>query len=190
MNTWLSIALAAAGGLLLAWLLVIAALLTVRPRGSLLTEAVRLLPDLLRLIPRLARDPSLPRGVRVRLWLLLAYLAMPIDLVPDFIPVLGHARRRHRGRRRPARDRPPHRPTGPQPPLARHRRRPRRRAPPRRPARHDEPVKAVETTPTASTAAAAVSDTAALSAANSPRQGQRPAIDLKIPHSAGNDFRT
>ncbi|MEV5937034.1 DUF1232 domain-containing protein [Streptomyces sp. NPDC052079] len=91
MNTWLSIALAVAGGLLLAWLLVIAALLIVRPRGSLLTEAIRLLPDLLRLIPRLARDPSLPRGVRVRLWLLLAYLAMPIDLVPDFIPVLGHA---------------------------------------------------------------------------------------------------
>lgn len=33
----------------------------------------------------------LPRGVRLRLWLLLAYLAMPIDLVPDFIPVLGYA---------------------------------------------------------------------------------------------------
>ncbi|PWI10208.1 hypothetical protein DIZ27_14200, partial [Streptomyces sp. NWU339] len=54
-------------------------------------EAIRLLPDLLRLIPRLARDRTLPRGVRVRLWLLLAYLAMPIDLVPDFIPVLGYA---------------------------------------------------------------------------------------------------
>jgi hypothetical protein len=25
------------------------------------------------------------------LWLLLAYLAVPLDLVPDFIPVLGHA---------------------------------------------------------------------------------------------------
>lgn len=32
-----------------------------------------------------------PRGVRVRLWLLLAYLALPVDLVPDFIPVLGYA---------------------------------------------------------------------------------------------------
>lgn len=54
-------------------------------------EMVRLLPDLLRLLKRLASDASLPRGVRWRLWLLLGYLAMPIDLVPDFIPVLGHA---------------------------------------------------------------------------------------------------
>jgi uncharacterized membrane protein YkvA (DUF1232 family) len=33
---------------------------------------------------------SLPRGLRVRLWLLFAYLAFPIDLVPDFIPVIGY----------------------------------------------------------------------------------------------------
>ncbi|MFD8970709.1 YkvA family protein [Streptomyces sp. NPDC059568] len=91
MNPWLTAVLAIVGGLILAWLLALAALLIVRPRGNLLTEAVRLLPDLLRLIPRLARDPQLPRGIRVRLWLLLAYLAMPIDLIPDFIPVLGYA---------------------------------------------------------------------------------------------------
>lgn len=35
--------------------------------------------------------PQLARGVRVRLLLLLAYLILPIDLVPDFIPVLGYA---------------------------------------------------------------------------------------------------
>jgi uncharacterized membrane protein YkvA (DUF1232 family) len=29
--------------------------------------------------------------VRIRLALLLAYLALPIDLIPDFIPVLGYA---------------------------------------------------------------------------------------------------
>lgn len=33
----------------------------------------------------------MPRGVRIRLWLLLAYLASPIDLIPDFIPVIGYA---------------------------------------------------------------------------------------------------
>ena len=56
-----------------------------------LRDALRLLPDLLRLLRRLAADGSLPVGVRVRLVLLLAYLASPIDLIPDFIPVLGYA---------------------------------------------------------------------------------------------------
>jgi uncharacterized membrane protein YkvA (DUF1232 family) len=83
--------LGAAIGLAMVWVLLVCALLIVRPKGSSLTEALRLLPDLLRLLPRLARDHILPRGVRVRLWLLLAYLAFPIDLIPDFVPVLGYA---------------------------------------------------------------------------------------------------
>ncbi|MGW3349727.1 YkvA family protein [Nonomuraea rubra] len=77
--------------LLVAWLVLIATLAILRPRGGLLREALRLLPDVLRLVRRLAADPELPRGVRVRLALLVAYLALPIDLVPDFIPVLGYA---------------------------------------------------------------------------------------------------
>ena len=32
----------------------------------------------------------MPRRPKVALWLLLPYLASPIDLIPDFIPVLGH----------------------------------------------------------------------------------------------------
>jgi uncharacterized membrane protein YkvA (DUF1232 family) len=50
-----------------------------------------MLPDLVRMLRRLAADPDVPRGVRIRLVLLLAYLALPIDLVPDFVPVLGYA---------------------------------------------------------------------------------------------------
>jgi uncharacterized membrane protein YkvA (DUF1232 family) len=53
--------------------------------------ALRLLPDLIRLLRRLAADRSLPKGVRVRLVFLLAYLLSPIDLIPDLIPVLGYA---------------------------------------------------------------------------------------------------
>jgi hypothetical protein len=45
-------------------------------------EALRLLPDVLRLLPRLAADRTLPRGVRVRLALLLAYLASPSTWCP------------------------------------------------------------------------------------------------------------
>jgi uncharacterized membrane protein YkvA (DUF1232 family) len=73
------------------WLLLIVALLIARPRGASLREALRLLPDTLRLLKNLALDRTMPRGVRVRLWLLFAYLAVPFDLIPDFIPVLGYA---------------------------------------------------------------------------------------------------
>ena len=88
---WLDWLIGIAGGLVLAWLILVIALAIVRPRGGMLREAMRLLPDVVRLIHRLAADKTLPRGVRIRLGLLLAYLAMPIDLIPDFIPVLGYA---------------------------------------------------------------------------------------------------
>ncbi len=45
----------------------------------------------MRLLKRLAADADVPRGVRIRMALLLVYLALPIDLIPDFIPVLGYA---------------------------------------------------------------------------------------------------
>lgn len=88
--TWELLA-GAVTGLLLVWLLLLAVLWRVRPGDEPLREALRLLPDVVRLLSRLARDGSLPRGVRVRLWLLLGYLALPVDLVPDVIPVIGYA---------------------------------------------------------------------------------------------------
>lgn len=54
-------------------------------------EALRLLPDLLRLLRRLLADGTLPAGVRVRVALLVVYLAVPFDLVPDVVPVIGYA---------------------------------------------------------------------------------------------------
>jgi uncharacterized membrane protein YkvA (DUF1232 family) len=87
----LRIIVGAAVALLATWLLLVAALAIVRPRGAFLGEAMRLLPDTLRLLKNLATDPTVPRGARFRLWLLFAYLAMPFDLIPDFIPVLGYA---------------------------------------------------------------------------------------------------
>jgi uncharacterized membrane protein YkvA (DUF1232 family) len=88
---WLDLLAGLAAGLLLTWIALVIALILARPRGGLLREALRLLPDLLRLLPRLAADRSLPRGVRVALALLLGYLAFPLDLIPDFIPVIGYA---------------------------------------------------------------------------------------------------
>ncbi|TCP56079.1 uncharacterized protein DUF1232 [Tamaricihabitans halophyticus] len=88
---WWDLLIGIAAALLLAWLALVLVLLVIRPRGGLLREAVRLLPDVLRLVRRLAADKNLPRGVRVRLGLLMAYLAFPIDIIPDFLPVLGYA---------------------------------------------------------------------------------------------------
>ena len=88
---WWTIPLGIAGGLVLIWVVLVAALWLTRPGDYDLKEALRLLPDLLRLIKRLAADPAIPRGVRIRLALLLGYLALPFDLIPDFIPVLGYA---------------------------------------------------------------------------------------------------
>jgi uncharacterized membrane protein YkvA (DUF1232 family) len=83
--------LATALGLLVLWVALVVALRFVAPDEMGLRDAMRLLPDLVRLTHRLARDRTLPRGIRVRLVLLLAYLALPIDLVPDFVPVIGYA---------------------------------------------------------------------------------------------------
>lgn len=66
-------------------------------RARYLAGATRLrttatyLPALTRLARALARDPEVPRVHRLALWLLWAYLASPIDLVPDFIPLFGAA---------------------------------------------------------------------------------------------------
>jgi uncharacterized membrane protein YkvA (DUF1232 family) len=91
MESALRMAVGALIALGLVWLVLIGTLVLVRPHGGLLREAIRVLPDTIRLLRRLATDRTIGTGVRVRLWLLFAYLAMPIDLVPDFIPVLGYA---------------------------------------------------------------------------------------------------
>jgi len=47
------------------------------------------IPDCIVLVTRLARDPRVPRSRKLLLLALVGYLAMPFDLVPDFIPVAG-----------------------------------------------------------------------------------------------------
>ena len=77
-------------GLACSWAALMLFLLVARPRTAVLQEALRLLPDTLRLLRRLSLDRTLPRAARLRLWLLFAYLAVPIDVIPDFIPVIGY----------------------------------------------------------------------------------------------------
>ena len=91
---WWHTLLGVLAGLLLLYLILLALLWRYarrHPDTVSLRDAMRLLPDLLRLLRRLTADQTLPRCVRTRLALLLIYLASPIDLVPDFIPVVGYA---------------------------------------------------------------------------------------------------
>ena len=52
-------------------------------------KLLRALPDLVRLMARLAADPVLPRSAKVALAAAVVYLLSPIDLIPEFLPVIG-----------------------------------------------------------------------------------------------------
>jgi uncharacterized membrane protein YkvA (DUF1232 family) len=47
------------------------------------------IPDCIVLCGRLLKDPRVPRGKKVLLMGLVGYLALPFDVVPDFIPIAG-----------------------------------------------------------------------------------------------------
>ena len=51
---------------------------------------LRALPEVVRLIVRLAADPVLPRSAKIALAAAVVYLMSPVDLIPDFVPFLGY----------------------------------------------------------------------------------------------------
>ncbi len=85
----LSVLLGVLVGLLGAWALLVLALWVFRPRDVRAADLVRVVPDVLRLVRDLLADRAVPLGVRISLVTLLAWLVSPIDLIPEFIPVLG-----------------------------------------------------------------------------------------------------
>lgn len=60
-----------------------------RTRQEILKEAILLAPNLAKLLYRLLRDPRVPLKRRLAMTVVGAYVVSPIDLIPDFIPVLG-----------------------------------------------------------------------------------------------------
>lgn len=78
-------------GLVAGWLAFVVWLTIARPKNVPLRDAATLVPDAIRLVRRLATDRTIPRLTRLPVWLLIAYLAFPVDLVPDFLPVIGYA---------------------------------------------------------------------------------------------------
>ncbi len=55
----------------------------------LVREALRFLPNMLKLAYRLARDPRVPQADKIILAATIAYVLTPLDVFPDFIPFFG-----------------------------------------------------------------------------------------------------
>ena len=78
---WIGVAVAV-------WLVAIVALFLAGRRLAA-KELATLLPNLVRMCRTLLRDPRVPRGSKVLVGLAVVWFASPIDLIPEFIPVLG-----------------------------------------------------------------------------------------------------
>ena len=76
-------------GLAALWALALVLFYVLRPKGVPARELLRLIPDLLRLLRSIIVDRSVPLDVRLVLIGLVAWIVSPIDLIPEFIPVLG-----------------------------------------------------------------------------------------------------
>jgi uncharacterized membrane protein YkvA (DUF1232 family) len=79
--TWLAVAV-------LVYALVVAGLM-LAGRRTAAREVATLLPNLLRLFKGLVKDPRVPKGSKALLLFGAAWVASPIDLIPEFIPFLG-----------------------------------------------------------------------------------------------------
>jgi uncharacterized membrane protein YkvA (DUF1232 family) len=54
-------------------------------------EAALALPNLVKLVYRLMKDARIPRKSKMILGAILGYMVVPLDIVPDFLPVVGQA---------------------------------------------------------------------------------------------------
>ncbi len=71
------------------WLLAIAFLWWHKPSRDAALAAARLIPEIMAMGARVAADRETPRSAKVALGVLVVWLASPIDLIPEFIPILG-----------------------------------------------------------------------------------------------------
>ena len=76
-------------GLVALWAILLVLFWALRPKGVPVRELLGLIPDVLRLLRSVIGDTAAPLDVRLVLVGLLAWILSPIDLIPEFIPVLG-----------------------------------------------------------------------------------------------------
>jgi len=76
-------------GLIVLWLAILVLLFVLRPKDVSVRELLAVVPDVLRLLRSLIRDGTVPGDVRLVVIGLICWILSPIDLIPEFIPVLG-----------------------------------------------------------------------------------------------------
>ena len=83
---WLLVAI---GGLLVVWIVALL-ILALSGRTEQARALLRFIPDCVVLLRRLSGEGLVSRRAKVLIALTVAYLAFPLDPIPDFIPVIGH----------------------------------------------------------------------------------------------------
>ena len=87
MRAWLTWLLVAAGLMVASWAVLV--LLAFRLPPGTLRELARFVPDCVTAIRRLRGDPRVPRRAKVAVVVAGLWVASPIDLLPEFLPVIG-----------------------------------------------------------------------------------------------------
>jgi uncharacterized membrane protein YkvA (DUF1232 family) len=78
-----------AAGIVVILYAIAVAVLLLAGRKTAARELAMLVPNLAILFKELLRDPRVPRGSKALLWFGAAWIASPIDLIPEFVPFLG-----------------------------------------------------------------------------------------------------
>jgi uncharacterized membrane protein YkvA (DUF1232 family) len=86
-RAWLTWLLVAAGLMVASWAVLV--LLARRLPPGTLRELARFVPDCVTTIRRLRGDPRVPRRAKVAVVVAGLWVASPIDLLPEFLPVIG-----------------------------------------------------------------------------------------------------
>ena len=87
MSSLFEIAVIAAGLWIVSWVVMI--LLAKRLPPGLLRDAAEFLPACVTTARRLRGNPAVPRRAKVALLIAIAWVLSPIDLLPEFLPVIG-----------------------------------------------------------------------------------------------------
>ena len=87
MREWLIAVGVAGGALILSWAVLV--LLARRLPSGLLKDLAAFLPDCVTTARRLRADPRVPRRAKVAVGVAALWVLSPIDLIPEFLPVIG-----------------------------------------------------------------------------------------------------